>query len=197
MVEYINVSAPSVSGAILGSSTQFYAWQPSTWPEAPKSWTPELATTVRRIMDESILNEISNVIDDAKGNLEHRGFVVAIALMCALDAISSYGYGAQSGNQIPTFVQAHFGQEYRPHASALLQLYRHFLVHSWSLPKAAIKPGRDPIVKDNGVLSFGLLHFREALFQATEDFVKKLETNEGLQAMTLQRYRNIKKDAIG
>jgi hypothetical protein len=196
MVKYINVSVPSVSGAIVGSPDQFYAWQPSSWPEAPKSWIPELATAVRRIIEESILNEISNVIDDAKGNLEHRGFVVAIALMCALDAISSYGYGAQSGNQIPTFVQAHFGQEYRSHASALLQLYRHCLIHSWSLPKAAIKPGNDPIKEVHGVLSFGLLHFREALFQATEDFFKKLETNNVLQEMTLLRYRKIKKDAI-
>ncbi len=195
MVKYLNVSAPSVTGAIVGSTNQYYAWQPSTWPDAPKSWTREFATTVRSIIDESILNEINNVIADAKGNLEHRGFVVAIALMCALDAISSYGYGAKNGKQIPTFVRAHFAPDYRPHASALLRLYRHFLVHSWSLPKAAIKPGNDPIVKINGALCFGLLQFRDALTLAVEDFLKQLETDQELQAMTLKRYRKIKKDA--
>jgi hypothetical protein len=195
MVKNINVSVPSVTGAIVGSTSPYYAWQPSTWPEAPKHWTPGFATTVRSIIEETILNEINNVIADAKGDLEHRGFVVAIALVCALDAISSYGYGAQSGRQIPTFVQEHFAPEYRPHASALLRLYRHFLVHSWSLPKAAIKPGNDPIVKNKGVLCFGLLHFRDALSGASEDFLKKLETNQHLQKMTLTRYRNIKKDS--
>ena len=142
-----------------------------------------------------MLDEINNVIADAKGNLEHRGFVIAIALMCALDTISSYGYGARSGKQIPNFVRSHFSSDYRPHAAALLRLYRHCLVHSWSLPKAAITSGSDPIVTNNGVLCFGLLQFRDALSRASEDFFKKLETDHGLQAKTLTRYRMIKKDA--
>src|ERR1700732_4450900 len=109
MVEYTaSVSVPSVTGAIIPGSSGFLAWQPSTWPPAPQTWNAGLIATVQKIFEESMLNEIENVIADAGKNLEHRGHVVAIALLCALDAISSYGYGAKSGKQIPDFVQAHF-----------------------------------------------------------------------------------------
>ena len=92
----VDVSAPSVSGALVGAQPAFVAWQPSTWPVAPASVNEDFICTLKRIFEESILGEISNVIDDAltaNGDLQHRGHVVAISLMCALDAISSYGYG--------------------------------------------------------------------------------------------------------
>jgi hypothetical protein len=63
-----------------------------------------------------MLNEIDNVIADAGGDLQHRGHVVAIALLCALDASSSYGYGRKNGKQILPFVRTHFPGDNRPHA---------------------------------------------------------------------------------
>ena len=41
--------------------------------------------------------------------MQHRGHVIAIALLCALDTASFYGYGEDG---IPAFVQAHFPSEY-------------------------------------------------------------------------------------
>jgi hypothetical protein len=111
-------------------SGSFAAWQPSTWPVAPSKWDVNLIETLREIFEKSILNEIDDVIADAGGTLEGRGHVVAIALLCALDTISSYGYGARSGRQIPEFVRDHFPLEYRSHAAALQKLYRHAMVHS-------------------------------------------------------------------
>ncbi|HEY6388333.1 MAG TPA: hypothetical protein VIX91_21850 [Candidatus Acidoferrum sp.] len=55
-----------------------------------------------------MLGEISNVLEDIRksnGVLQHRGHVVAIALMCALDAVASYGY---RGHYISDFIKAHF-----------------------------------------------------------------------------------------
>jgi hypothetical protein len=143
----------------------------------------------------SILNEIENVIVDAKernGDLQHRGHVVAISLMCALDAISSYGY---RGEHIAKFVQNHFPEGYRPYADDLYELYRCSLIHSWNLFEAAILPGNEA-VKRNGSLSFGLLNFFDALRHGVADFFDKLPTDTSLQANTLRRYaklRNIAK----
>jgi hypothetical protein len=81
-----------------------------------------LIDVLRKIFEESILNEIGNVITDVGGDLRHRGHVVAIAILCALDAISSYGYGAKSGKQIPDFIRAHFPAEFHPHTRSILYL---------------------------------------------------------------------------
>jgi hypothetical protein len=202
MVVYrTSVSVPSISGAIVSASDDFLAWQPSSWPEAPAKWDANLVPTLRRIFDESILAEIDGVIADAtkaNGGLEHRGYVVAIALMCALDAVSSYGYGARSGSQIPDFVRAHFPKEYQQHAGELLKLYRHALVHSWHLFQVAVKPGDDPItVDDNDVLCFGLLHLRDAIKEGVADYFKRLETDGNLQNKTLERYRSLQNTAKG
>ena len=77
------------------SQAAFWAWLPSTWPPAPAKFEPTFAGTLKKIFDESMLGEIRNVIDDImKSNrgLHFRGHVVAISLMCALDAVSTCGY---------------------------------------------------------------------------------------------------------
>lgn len=84
----------------------------------------EFVLVLKRIFELSMLLEISNVMEDATaatGALEHRGHVIAIAMFCALDAISSYGYGRRNGKQIDPFVRAHFPEEYQPHANTLLR----------------------------------------------------------------------------
>jgi hypothetical protein len=190
-----SLSVPSVTSAII-PDPDFLPWQPSTWPKAPVKWDPSLITTIRKIFDEAMLNEIDNVISDAGGNLDHRGHVVAIALLCALDAISSYGYGRENGRQIPPFIRAHFPKEYHPHAKALLRLYRHSMVHSWNLFEATILPGNDPVkTSKGGCLTFGLLHLREAISRGVADYLKTLETSKALQTKTLNRYRALRASA--
>ncbi|HTW56834.1 MAG TPA: hypothetical protein VMD99_01750 [Terriglobales bacterium] len=190
-----SLSVPSVTGAIVSGSSVFLAWQPTTWPEAPAKWDASLIATVGTIIKESMLDEIDNVISDAGGNLEHRGHVVAIALLCALDAISSYGYGRKNGKQIPPFIRAHFPKEYHPHSKALLKLYRHSMVHSWNLFEASILPGNDPVRSVGGSLIFGLIHLREAMSKAVADYLKKLATNKALQTKTLDRYSKLRASA--
>jgi hypothetical protein len=100
----LDASAPPVTGAQVGAQPRpaFVAWQPSTWPVAPTQVDEDFIYGLKGIFEESILGEISNVIADVlntNSNLEHRGHVIAIALMCALDAISSYGYGRKNGKQ--------------------------------------------------------------------------------------------------
>ena len=93
----LDVSAPPITGAQIRATPQplpFVAWQPSTWPPTPPAVDAQFIFSLKRIFEESILSEIANVVSDAtkcNGDLQHRGHVVAIALMCALDAIASYG----------------------------------------------------------------------------------------------------------
>src|SRR5205823_15016393 len=90
-----SVVAPSITGAIVGPSS-FYAWEPSTWPHPPRKVDEIFIGNLTAIVNDSMLDEIDNVIADtikSNGDLQHRGHVIGIALWCALDAISSYGYG--------------------------------------------------------------------------------------------------------
>lgn len=191
-------AAPSASGSgSLADVVQFVPWQPSKWPDAPAD-NQEFVGVLKRIFEVSMLVEINNVIADAvalSGSLQHRGHVVAISLLCALDTISSYGYGARSGKQIPDFF-VHFPNEYRPYAKAILKLYRHEMVHSWNLFKVAIRPGNESISSDGGVICFGLLNFFEALKQATENFLEQLANDTALQMNARKRYNRLRASAV-
>jgi hypothetical protein len=190
-----------VSGAYISASdiVQFVPWQPSQWPVAPAD-THEFVMVLKRIFEQSMLLEIKGVIDDAtscNGNVEHRGHVLAISMLCALDAISSYGYGAKSGKQIPDFIKVHFPRNYRPFADSLLYLYRHAVVHSSNLFQVAITPGNDNISKSGDVISFGLLSFFDALKSGTEDFLTKLSQNPTLESAARTRYKSLRNSAKG
>lgn len=142
-----------------------------------------------------MLDELRNVIGDvlkSHGSLKHRGHVIAIPLLCAVDAIASYGYG---GARYRTFVENHFPARYKPFSEDLYQLYRNSVVHSWNLFEVAILPGREPIRKENGSLSFGLLHFLKALEVAVEHFLGRLASQANLQARALARYSRLRASA--
>jgi hypothetical protein len=195
MVRYRELVVPPITGAFAGPVDPFRAWQPSTWPNAPARWDNRLSGTIRRIFEESIFLEIDNVISDAGGDLEHRGHVVGIALLCALDAVSSYGYGRRNGRQIVDFVPQHFPVEFHPFAGDLVTLYRNAMIHSWNLFKAYISPGNEPITRASGTFGFGLLTFRNALYAGMNDYLTKLDVNTTLQQKTLRRYRELKASA--
>lgn len=145
-----------------------------------------------------MLIEIKNVIDDANarnGNVEHRGHVLAISMLCALDAISSYGYGALNGKQMTPFIEAHFPTDYRPFAERVLRLYRHASVHSWNLFEVAITPGNEPVADAGGVVSFGLLNLFDALKIGTVDFLNKLSGDATLQSAARTRYKKLRETA--
>ncbi len=192
-----DVSAPSVTGALVSTtvtpqSTELVPWLPSTWPQPPAKVTQDFIKTLRSIFHESMLEEINNVITDAKGDLNRRGHVVAISLMCALNAISTYGY---RGNHMSKFIEAHFSDDYKLHCDKFYTLYRNSLVHSWNLFEATLYPDNEPVKDIGGTLTFGLLNFKEALENSVADFLKKLETDIQLQNNTLNRYCILKKGA--
>lgn len=191
-------SLPITGAMILPTDiVRFVPWQPSAWPAAPND-DHEFALVLKKIFELSMLLEISNVMADAtarSGGLEHRGHVIAISLFCALDAISSYGYGRLNGKQIPPFVRAHFPPEYRPHAQALLKAYRHALVHSWNLFSVAITPEREVITVRGGVLSFGLPNLFDALKEATEHFLEQLHHEPSLMTHARARYGQLQRTA--
>lgn len=186
-----------MSGAMIETAKpcELMAWQPSTWPAPPAAVNEKFVETLKEIFEYSILLEVMNVIDDAKksnGSLAHRGHVIAIALMCALDAVASYGY---RGHHVAEFIKAHFRRDYAAFAEDIYELHRCSLVHSWNLFVAAIYPDDTKINKDGGVLVFGLLDFFDVLVQATEDFLDRLGGDATLQTNTLKRYRELKATA--
>lgn len=197
----LDLSAPPITGAQIGAAPQppqFVAWQPSTWPATPPAVDERFVFTLKRIFEESILGEIANVISDAtkcNGDLQHRGHVVAISLMCALDAIASYGYRGEKGVYLRDFIAAHFPGDYQPYAADIYGFYRCSLVHSWNLFEASLYPGHERISNVGGTLSFGLLNFFEALTMSAGDFLEKLATDGALQANTLDRYEQLRTSA--
>src|ERR1035437_848177 len=157
-----DVTAPSVSGAMVGAlkPDHFVAWLPSTWPAKPQAAEENFINILKRIFEESMLGEIRNVIEDAHksyGSLNHRGHVVALALLCALDAVASYGYHGRF--YVSAFIKAHFRADYHPFADELYILHRNSLVHSWHLFEATIYPDHTKIKSEGGVVAFGLLDF--------------------------------------
>jgi hypothetical protein len=181
-------------------------WQPATWPNY-SVWNSSLIDVLKTIIQESLFEEIDNVIADAMatvGNLQRRGHVVAIGLMCALDSIAAYGYGrtytstknrngVENKFRVRDFIKNHFPPAYHPFANYLYERPRHDLIHKWNLFSASMTPGDDPIDSVDGVPRFGLLNFRDALKTGTLNFLSELEKNPELQRQTLQRYQELKK----
>jgi hypothetical protein len=173
----LDVSSPPVTGALVraGIPAAFVAWQPSTWPQAPTAMDEKFILTLKRIFEDSILGEIENVMSDVRQvnhDLQHRGHVIAIALMCALTAISSYGY---RGPQAAKFIRKHFRPDYHPYADQIYTLYRNSFMHSWNLFRASVYPDNTKIKLEGGAIAFGLLDFSQALVEATENFLETLE----------------------
>jgi len=194
----LNVSSPPITGAMVSPSIPpaFVAWQPSTWPIAPASIDESFILTLKHIFEDSILGEIQNVMSDVQQvnrDLQHRGHVIAIALMCALTAISSYGY---RGQHAAKFIRRHFRQEFHPYADQIYILYRNSFMHAWNLFRASVYPDATKIRLEGGVIAFGLIHFSQALVQATEDFLETLGSDAALQRNTLKRYKELRDSAL-
>jgi hypothetical protein len=190
-----NVKSPPVTGAQVPAEPLVVTYQPSTWRLAPERFDQTFHATLEKIFNDTMLDELRNVVEDIEkardhspSSLVHRGHVVAVAYMCALDAISTYGY---KGQPVKKFVKAHFPAVYRPYASRIYRGYRNHLVHAWNLfGNAALLPGNDdPSLDRNGVLQFGILNFALAFEKAVHDFLAKLKTDVTLQERALYRYR--------
>jgi hypothetical protein len=190
------------SGA--ADQTSFYPWQPTSWPKPPEAFNEDFYNTVRIIFSETIIQEISNVIDDIRRSspvgLVHRGHVIAIVLLCAIDTLASYAYSnisgrGATGKRYKEFIKTHFPSDYQPFAEDVYNLYRNSLIHSWNLFEATMYPDDRDISESNGTISFGLLNLFNALQYALHDFMSKLETDPSLQSNVLRRYKKLKSTA--
>jgi hypothetical protein len=188
-------------------------WQPSSWPDVSDEYSPEFLEALRAIIQTTVLAEIGNVIDDAMknaGGLHHRGHVVALALLCAVDALSSYAF---TGTEISTcseckrndhvgpryqaFVSSFFPDDYKPFAEGIYKCYRNNVVHSWNLFEASISPGQESIcIGADGMISFGLLNFFDALRSAADNFLTALESDSNLQRNCLRRYAALRSSSL-
>ena len=191
----------SPSGVVrCGKEKDFFRpWQPTTWPEPPDSFNSDFFNTIEEIFNKTIIAEIENVLNDIENcsseGLEHRGHVIAIALLCAIDTISSYAYGGKVGPSYKLFIKKHFPCDYHSYANEIYELYRNSLVHSWNLFGATMLPGNESPENNDGVLSFGLLNLFDAIKVAVKDFLDELKVDKNLQRATLKRYEELKKKA--
>jgi hypothetical protein len=191
----------------------FIPWQPSTWPEPRAEWNEEFAKQFRWIIETTVIGELENVIGDvlrSHGSIEHRGHVLLIPLLCAIDTLSSYahglsiatracpkcGRGDRVGPRFERFVTDYFPSGYAPYAHELYGLYRNASVHSWHLFQVALFPGHEEIREEGGSLSFGLLNLAGALRRAVEEFMAELNEDEELQRNVLTRYRELRRSAV-
>ena len=141
-----------------------------------------------------MLTELRNVVNDVMSAnasvvfpVEHRGHVIAVAYMCALDAVSAYGY---KNRRVERFIKNHFPPAYKPHAKRIYPEYRVSLVHTWNLfGDVALLPGHEQVIDIGGQLEFGILNFADAFEAAVNDFLSKLATDTTLQNRALHRYR--------
>ena len=176
----------------------FIPWQPSTWPGIT-AYNLEFSLTLNRIIKETMLDEISNVISDANkvnGGLTHRGHVIILAMLCAVDSIASYAFTGSVGNRYGNFIKYYFPSNYKPFAEDIYKLYRNSSVHSWNLFEVAITPGDEPININGNSLSFGLINFFDALIIAVNNYLADLKSNKILQNISLNRYSKLKNSAI-
>lgn len=206
-----DTSATQLSGSPAYLRNVFTPWQPSTWPEAPAVFDEDFYNIIEKIFKVTIIDEIDNVINDAKivsGSLEHRGHVVAIVQFCAIDTLSSYAYFDESAekcrlcnrsdskvNKFKKFVTEFFPDEYKRCSEELYKSYRNAMVHSWNLFEVGISPNEEELKNENGDLSFGLNNFQSALKTSLENFLERLKTDGQLQKNTIGRYKELKKSA--
>jgi len=182
----------------------FRAWQPSTWPKAPAKYDKNFSDVLQRIFNDSLLIEIQNVISDAP-TLEHRGHVVALSILCAIDALSSYAFRDinrdicttckrtdRVGPRYRQYIEGFFPVEYRQFAARIYNLYRNSITHSWNLFEAAMLPGNERIKEVNGTLVLGLKRLYTDLAASVQTFIVAMQNDAALQEAALFRYKELK-----
>ena len=186
----------------------FISWQPSTWPKPPDSYNEDFHKILDKIFKESLLNEIQNVINDAP-TTEHRGHVIALSILCAIDALSSYafydlyaercltcGRSDRISPRYKKYIEQFFPESYKLFAEKIYKLYRNSITHSWNLFQAGMLPGEELIYEKNGIIIFGLKNFFDALKKSVKNFLDELSNDYKIQKSVLARYRELRNTAI-
>ena len=187
------------TGGMIPNPPAFTPWLPSTWPVVPSGDTAELWRILNEIVQETVIVEIGNVISDAQtvnGDVQRRGHVVALAIVCAIDALASYAFeGAGVGRRYKTYIQEFFPASYQARAAGLYKLYRNCLVHSWNLFEVSIYPDDKSIEENGGIISVGLLNFFAALEESVRNVGTRFVTDVDLQNSCRRRYEKLRSTA--
>lgn len=196
-------------------NTNFTPWQPSSWPKVPREYNDNFGKILKSIFIESLVLEIKNIISDMPKtkdgipNIEHRGHVLVLSILCAIDTLSSYafyntdiercsqcGRGDSISIRYQKYIDNFFPKEYKLFSKKIYKLYRNPITHSWNLFKATMLPGNDGIKEINGVVILGLLNFFNALEYSINSFIKKLKEDKNLQKSALLRYDELQSSVL-
>ena len=200
------VKEPEIKKQKKTSTKELIPWIPTTWPEEPQ------IAIIKEIFDTTIFLEIDNILKDIENSshegLNHRGHILSIVLLCAVDTISSYASREENvefctschrsdrvGPRYKKFIKEFFPDNYARYSEDIYKLFRNNVVHSWNLFEATILPENQIISKNGNIISFGLLNFYEALKQAYSKFLEKLKTDEELRKISFARYKELKSTA--
>lgn len=138
-----------------------------------------------------MIDEIDNVVADANADMTHRGHVVALAILCATEAVSQFGY-----EHVAEFIDAHFPEPYRPYSDRLFVEFRNEgLAHGWNLFESTLLPGFEPVQQTEGFLQVGILNLLSALKEAQGRFLAALVTSDTLRWRASERYRRLRNRA--
>jgi hypothetical protein len=178
------------------SQKEFIPWQPSTWPKTPDKYNREFQNILETIFKKTLILEIRNVINDAP-TIEHRGHVITLSILCAIDALSSYACSdlEKVGLRYKKYIKNFFPKDYKPYAKDIYDLHRNSMVHNWNLFEATILPGDEKVQKINGVVVISLENLFQALNTSINNFLKKLTQDQKLQELVLTQYKELKSKA--
>lgn len=193
--------------ALIIDAQSFHPWRPSTWPDPPSVYNDDFGVVLKKIFHESLLLEIENVITDAP-TLEHRGHVVALSILCAIDTLSSYAFRAANsdrcsscgrtdkvGPRYKKYIQEFFPAEYNGFSDGIYHLYRNSITHSWNLFEATMLLGNELIKEENGTIILSIRNFFQAFKKSVDIFIEKLKEDNTIQVTALQRYRELRRTA--
>lgn len=199
------------------SQETFLAWQPNTWPVAPAVYDDGFAITLKRIFQESMIDEIANVINsvpvsdtDSVPTVVHKGHVIALAILCGIDTLSSYAYKFQTQNhcitcghkyperiasQYKKYIETFFPVDYRPFANEIYKLYRCPITHSWNLFGATMSLGNRTIQMGTNGIILGLNNFFVAFETSMNNFIEVMRADRDIQRVALHRYEELRTTA--
>ncbi len=146
--------------------------------------------------------------DLSKYNFGGRGHVIALAIFCAIDAISSYflsnketekccecGRGDNVGPRYKEYIKRFFPEPYNNFAEKLYILYRCTLTHNWNLFEIAITPSYNQDINAKDIHILGLKEFFKALSRSVCSAFDEFDRDENIKSSYLHRYKNLRKIA--
>lgn len=178
----------------MSDDSGFIPWQPSTWREHVSA-DADFKHTLSRILNETILGEIKNVMNDSKKlKFGGRGHIIGLAIFCAIDTLASYfTFNKAVGKRYKNFIKGYFPEPYKSYSKAIYDFYRNEMTHSWNLFSVAIQYEGTKIT-DSG-MTIGLIDIYKALASALNEALKAYDKDSKIRESCLNRYNTLRKSS--